>query len=108
MNPTPAPAPAPAPGPAGDARQNSAQNERPYSPRSPRRFERGNRPPGGRSGPRPGSATRRIQRILRRPASSPSRVNRTADYFPEPAGPTTVRILPLGGVEEVGQYGPLL
>ena len=25
------------------------------------------------------------------------------DYFPEPAGPTTVRIVPLGGVEEVGR-----
>ena len=26
-----------------------------------------------------------------------------ADYYPEPAGPTTVRIIPLGGVEEVGR-----
>ena len=30
-------------------------------------------------------------------------MSRTADYFPEPAGPTTVRIIPLGGVEEVGR-----
>ncbi|MDP2665374.1 MAG: ribonuclease J [bacterium] len=30
-------------------------------------------------------------------------MSRTADYYPEPAGPTTVRIVPLGGVEEVGR-----
>ena len=30
-------------------------------------------------------------------------MSRTADYYPEPAGPTTVRIIPLGGVEEVGR-----
>ncbi|MCR4300107.1 MAG: ribonuclease J [Sulfuricaulis sp.] len=30
-------------------------------------------------------------------------MNRTADYFPEPVGPTSVRIIPLGGVEEVGR-----
>jgi ribonuclease J len=35
--------------------------------------------------------------------AQPTRVNRTADYYPEPAGPTTVRIIPLGGVEEVGR-----
>ena len=56
-----------------------------------------------RGAARPGSATRRIQRILRRPASNPSRISRTADYFPEPVGPTSVRIIPLGGVEEVGR-----
>jgi ribonuclease J len=52
---------------------------------------------------RPGGASRRIQRILRRPMAQPMRISRTADYFPEPAGPTTVRIIPLGGVEEVGR-----
>jgi ribonuclease J len=35
--------------------------------------------------------------------AQPMRTNRTADYFPEPASPTTVRIIPLGGVEEVGR-----
>ncbi len=35
--------------------------------------------------------------------SQPTRTNHTADYFPEPPGPTTVRIIPLGGVEEVGR-----
>ncbi len=33
----------------------------------------------------------------------PARASRTADYFPEPAGANTVRIIPLGGAEEVGR-----
>ena len=103
MNQSPAPAPAPA---------------RPNPIRGPRRFERlpagplrrsyseasrhgGNRP--SLRGPRPGGASRRIQRILRRPSSNPTRINRALDYFPEPVGPTSVRIIPLGGVEEVGR-----
>lgn len=35
--------------------------------------------------------------------SSTPRTNRSADYYPDPAGPDTVRIIPLGGVEEVGR-----
>ncbi len=35
--------------------------------------------------------------------ATPARAGRPADYFPEPAGPTAVRIIPLGGVEEVGR-----
>ena len=93
MNQAPAPAPSPsAPRPA------PGREERPQ----PGRHERGSRPPS-RSVARPGGASRRIQRILRRPSSNPTRVNRALDYFPEPAGPTTVRIIPLGGVEEVGR-----
>lgn len=89
------PAPAPAHSrsshkPAGETRANSA---RPH-----RRFER-----AGRGTARPGGASRRIQRMLRRPASVTAHRNRAVDYFPEPAGPTTVRIIPLGGVEEVGR-----
>lgn len=89
------PAPAPAHSrsshkPAGETRANSA---RPH-----RRFER-----AGRGTVRPGGASRRIQRMLRRPASVTAHRNRVVDYFPEPAGPTTVRIIPLGGVEEVGR-----
>ncbi|MFZ3043487.1 MAG: ribonuclease J [Minisyncoccia bacterium] len=109
MNSTPAPAPAPAPERSPEGRPSAAPSARPRTDRPPRRFDRGGRSPtGGRSsGPRgaarPGGATRRIQRILRRPTSSPTRVSRTADYYPEPAGPTTVRIIPLGGVEEVGR-----
>ena len=42
--------------------------------------------------------------MLRRPTAAPLRTNRSsADYFPDPAGPTTVRIIPLGGAEEVGR-----
>ncbi len=77
MNPTSAPAPAP----------NSAR---------PRKYFE-------RRGPRPGSASRRIQRILRRPSANPTRRIKNADYFPLPAEPTTVRVVPLGGVEEVGR-----
>lgn len=59
---------------------------------------------GGRGRPaRTGGATRRIQRILRRPMSRPSSAPRGADYYPAAAGPSTVRIIPLGGAEEVGR-----
>ena len=58
---------------------------------------------GGRD-MRIGAATRRIQRILRRPNARPaSRAPALADYYPEPAGPGVVRIIPLGGAEEVGR-----
>jgi ribonuclease J len=98
--------PAPAP-----RKSHPEREARPSHPRSPRRlpvgrqnFERGTRPSGGRGGgPRPGGASRRIQRILRRPASNSVRTSATADYFPEPVSPTGVRIVPLGGVEEVGR-----
>ncbi|MDO8566551.1 MAG: ribonuclease J [bacterium] len=93
MNQTSAPAPAPARGP--DARPN------------PRRFERlpaGRQAAGrGRGGARPGGASRRIQRILRRPGIGGPRVERIADYYPEQPAPNVVRIVPLGGVEEVGR-----
>ncbi|MDE1945009.1 MAG: ribonuclease J, partial [Patescibacteria group bacterium] len=53
---------------------------------------------------RGGGAARKIQRILRRPGSRPAAAQRpTADYYPEPAGPDIVRIIPLGGAEEVGR-----
>ncbi len=98
MNPISAPAPAPAPQPA-HPRTSSAPVTRPSGPR---RFERGGRPPS-RGAMRPGGASRRIQRILRRPSSNPTRINRAIDYFPEPVGKNAVRIIPLGGVEEVGR-----
>ena len=92
----PAPAPAPAPVPA---------HPRPNHSRPPR--EGGNKRPersrSERGQGRPGGATRRIQRLLRRPTSSPTRVHAAADYYPDQPGPTTVRIIPLGGVEEVGR-----
>ncbi|MBU6214602.1 ribonuclease J [Patescibacteria group bacterium] len=107
-----APAPAPAPVPARSPSNNDGASR--AVSRSPHRFDRSSdRRSGGRSvprsghnrsaGPRPGGASRRIQRILRRPMSQSARTSRSADYFPEPASPTTVRIIPLGGVEEVGR-----
>jgi len=95
MNTAPAPAPSPAPA--------TPRENRPAHTPSRRPFERGNRPPAGRSAPRPGSASRRIQRILRRPSANPSRVVKNVDYYPDPVGPTSVRIIPFGGVEEVGR-----
>lgn len=99
MNPSPAPAPAPAsPHPRSSPERGPQSNQN----RPPKRFERGTRP-AGRGATRPGGATRRIQRILRRPTAMPTRTSRVADYFPEPVGATSVRIIPLGGVEEVGR-----
>lgn len=94
------PAPAPAPSASGPARPSATRES---TPRGPRRFERGGPRRNTRGGPRPGSASRRIQRILRRPTSQPKRTDRTAEYYPERPGLTTVRIIPLGGVEEVGR-----
>ncbi|MDO8408127.1 MAG: ribonuclease J [bacterium] len=100
----PAPAPAPlspgqVPGP-GDRRPGDGVAPPSRRPQGPRR---GGRSGAGR-GARTGAATRRIQRILRRPGGRPtSRASALADYYPEPAGPTTVRIIPLGGAEEVGR-----
>ncbi len=92
MNPAPAPAPAP--------------RSEPHTRTTQRRFNRGgNRQASNHgSGTRPGGASRRIQRILRRPtALSHARPNRTADYYPEQPSENVVRIVPLGGVEEVGR-----
>ncbi len=89
MNPAPAPAPAP------------RTESRP--PATPRRFDRGGRRPSSRGGARPGGASRRIQRILRRPTALATRTNRAADYYPERPAENVARIVPLGGVEEVGR-----
>ncbi len=92
MNPAPAPAAAPKP----------EQEAHPNHVRPSGNFERGNRSEH-RGTPRPGGVSRRIQRILRRPNATSTRAVRSVDYFPEAPGPTTVRIIPLGGVEEVGR-----
>ncbi len=104
MNQAPVPAPAPAPSP------------RPYAPpsRPSQPYPRPDRRPGGppmrhggrphdRGGARPGGVRRRIERMLRRPGAKPMTDRRTADYFPEPGGPDIVRVIPLGGSEEVGR-----
>jgi ribonuclease J len=90
-----------------------APSERPGPARPDSRPPR--RSPGGRPGfdrrerggrsrtSRPGGASRQIQRMLRRPNSMPKRDAQAADYYPEPAAANVVRIIPLGGVEEVGR-----
>lgn len=101
MNSAPAPAPAPTP-----AHPRSTATRSTNRQTSQGHFDGRNRQTGRsttRGTPRPGGASRRIQRILRRPSSNQTRVNRTVDYFPEPVGATSVRIIPLGGVEEVGR-----
>ena len=98
-------APAPAPSPLGASQPSRTPAARSQS-RGPRRFERGGprrSTRSGRGGARPGTATRQIQRMLRRPNTLVQRKERTADYYPEAAAPNVVRIVPLGGVEEVGR-----
>ncbi len=86
MNQAPAPAPAPS-----------------HEPRNAERPPR-TRGRGGRSrGSRPGGASRRIQRMLRRPTAMPRTGPKPAEYYPEAPAPGTVRIIPLGGAEEVGR-----
>lgn len=97
MNPAPAPAPAPTPSNPSPRRSTPS-----HAPRAAKPLGGGDRR-SARGGSRPGGATRRIQRILRRPSSNPTRTHATADYYPEQVGPTSVRIIPLGGVEEVGR-----
>lgn len=98
-----APAPAPAP------RERASAPERTDSPsRPPASRPRGNRGgrgrgPAGRSdAPRGGSSGR----SMRRPGGGPTGPQpdkNKPDYYPEPADSKTVRIIPLGGVEEVGR-----
>ena len=107
MNSAPAPAPAP--------RRSFPSHSLPASRQGPRRFDHprsrppvgrpvGPRHPASRQGvPRPGSASRRIQRILRRPSVNPRPATHGADYFPEPPAMNTARVVPLGGLEEVGR-----
>jgi len=98
-------APAPAPAPSSDSRspRDASASRGVRGSQNDRGPRRSSAPSGNRGPARPGGASRRIQRILRRPSANPSRTVHTADYYPEPAGPDTVRIIPLGGTEEVGR-----
>jgi len=117
-----APAPAPAPRPHGDQRPSASasvsphpEGDRPQGPRRPSRrggHGRGPRPEGGApraSGNRPpaggssrGRGSSRDRMRMRRPASNAS-PKRGADYFPAAPAANVVRVIPLGGVEEVGR-----
>ncbi|MEK9160505.1 MAG: ribonuclease J [Patescibacteria group bacterium] len=96
MSSAPAPAPAPASGGAPH-RPSGPQSDR---PRPPFRGERGGRGRGSRGGR--GRDTRRPMRSG--PSQGgPAPEKRVADYFPEKPASNIVRVIPLGGVEEVGR-----
>jgi len=109
MSAAPAPAPAPSTPPSSSS---SSQGPRPEGNRPPRsrggRSRGGPRPGGapqqGRGGDaRPGRVGRQIRRTLRRPGAPSQTAKRVADYNPEAPAANVVRIVPLGGVEEVGR-----
>lgn len=100
MTPAPAPAPAPRPArPSHSAAASSAPGSLPHRPG-------GGRSRGGRNR-RGGPASSRALRDRRRPGGmrgAPSATKpRATDYHPDPVAPNVVRIVPLGGVEEVGR-----
>ncbi|HVW71657.1 MAG TPA: ribonuclease J, partial [Candidatus Paceibacterota bacterium] len=105
---TSAPAPAPAPREAGGngerrsdhAPRNQAFRDGPHGQGG--RNRRGGR---GRGNGRPGGASRDIRRMLRRPGapSGGQAQKRVADYSPAAPAENVVRVIPLGGVEEVGR-----
>lgn len=98
---TAAPAPAPAP------QQNQpapSRDVRPNRSRGGRARGRGGNSRNGQGGMRPGKVSRQIRRTLRRPngPSQPTQ-KKGADYHPANPASNVVRIVPLGGVEEVGR-----
>lgn len=103
MTAAPAPAPAPAPGgprPRPAAKPTESGERRPNRER-PRRGGRG----GSAGGNRPGGVSRQIRRTLRRPGAPTGQAapKKVADYFPTAPAQHIVRVVPLGGVEEVGR-----
>ncbi|MBP7741252.1 MAG: ribonuclease J [Candidatus Pacebacteria bacterium] len=114
MSAAPAPAPAPrersggTPPPARDPQGPRPEGTRTRGTRGGRNRGGSGRGPGDQ-GSRPGGVGRQIRRTLRRPGGgSPSQGGQGTeknkpDYFPAPCDEKTVRIVPLGGVEEVGR-----
>ncbi|MDB5195603.1 MAG: Zn-dependent hydrolase, ribonuclease [Parcubacteria group bacterium] len=101
-------APAPAPAPRGGTPSDKPQAPRGERPARAASFRGASRPAGGarssRSGQgRPGKATRDIRRTLRRPMGPSASAPKAAEYYPDAPGSNVVRIVPLGGVEEVGR-----
>jgi len=100
-----APAPAPAPSPRSNPTPAAQTPRAPRADGAPPRT-RGGRGRGTRGG-RPGGASGQIRRSLGRPGS-PSQggerpEKKVAEYLPAAPGKDVVRIVPLGGVEEVGR-----
>lgn len=95
---------APAPAPAPQQNQSGAPRPegRPQRARGGRSRGRGGKPVG--NGGRPGRVSRQIRRTLRRPSGPSQPTQKKApDYFPADPAKNVVRIVPLGGVEEVGR-----
>ena len=89
---SPAPAPAPAPRPQGHPETEPRRES--IAPRTPqpRAASRGPRKEGG------------ARRPLRRPMGhAPALTKKEVDYFPDAPAKNVVRVVPLGGVEEVGR-----
>ncbi|MGE5541168.1 MAG: ribonuclease J [Bacillota bacterium] len=99
MSTAPAPAPAPSPKNAGQAGEKPAAR----GERGGREFRGGRSPRGGKG--RAGGASRSIRRQLRRPMgpSGGAPAKKGADYLPDAPSKEVVRVVPLGGVEEVGR-----
>lgn len=102
-------APAPAPAPSGSSR--GAQSDRPQRPQGSSSARSGFRGGPRSQGPRRDNRRqgqrgggRDARRPMRRPnnGGAPTQ-RRAADYIPAPVDEKTVRIIPLGGVEEVGR-----
>ena len=89
MNSAPAPAPAPGGAPSSSPRPRFGGGGR-------------GRPQGGGRNNRGARGSRDIRRQLRRPGRAPIQ-KKAADYFPDPVTDNVVRVVPLGGVEEVGR-----
>jgi ribonuclease J len=92
---SPAPAPAPAPRPHGNT--DAARTE----PRAPHTPARAPHPRTASRGPRKEGGARRPQR--RPMGHAPTLTKKEADYFPDAPAKNVVRVVPLGGVEEVGR-----
>lgn len=119
MSPAPAPAPAPQPrnnntppsqgprrgggqGGGRPPRRGGGQSRGPSAGGGQQRNNSGgggNRSRGNRGG---GRGVRDARRMMRRPNTGATKP-RGADYLPEPAPDNVVRVVPLGGVEEVGR-----
>ena len=106
MSAAPAPAPAPQNSPAPRSEGPRPEGSRPRSRGG--RSRGGGRANGASGGARSQGRGGRMNRQMRRPmrgpggSSAPSQ-KRTADYNPADPGPNVVRVVPLGGVEEVGR-----
>lgn len=102
-----APAPAPAPqnsSPSAARPQGAREGARPRTRGGRARAGARSNSGGARNGGG-GRVSRQIRRTLRRPGgpSQGSAPKRGADYNPADPAPNVVRVVPLGGVEEVGR-----